>query len=150
RRMQPLWPLLYRTLTIAASPLVRRYLDTRCRQGKEDRDRLPERFGVASAARPPGRLIWIHAASVGEAHSVLGLIDRILTQRTAIELLITTGTVASARLLAGRLPPRVRHQFVPVDLPRAVDRFLDHWRPDLAIWVESELWPNLVLGAHCQ
>ena len=66
----------------------------------------------------------------------------------AIEVLMTTGTVASARLLAERLPHRARHQFVPVDLPHAVERFLDHWRPDLAIWVESELWPNLVLATR--
>jgi 3-deoxy-D-manno-octulosonic-acid transferase len=79
---------------------------------------------------------------------VLALIERIITQRSGLEVLLTTGTVASARLLAGRLPSRVRHQFVPVDLPNAVDRFLDHWRPDLAIWVESELWPNLVLGTR--
>jgi 3-deoxy-D-manno-octulosonic-acid transferase len=140
------WPLSYRVVTAAATPLVRRYLDARCRQGKEDRARLAERFGVAGAPRPAGKLVWLHAASVGEAHSVLALIERILAQRPGIELLITTGTVASARLLSGRLPPRARHQFVPVDLPRAVEAFLDHWRPDLAIWVESELWPNLVLA----
>lgn len=146
--MPAIWPSFYRALTAAASPLVRRYLDRRCRQGKEDRERLPERFGIASAARPAGKLIWIHAASVGEAHSVLALADRILAQRPGIELLMTTGTVASARLLERWLPPRARHQFAPVDLPRAVERFLAHWRPDLAIWVESELWPNLVLATH--
>ena len=142
------WPFVYRSVMAAASPLVRRYLDARCRQGKEDRERLAERYGIACAARPAGKLIWVHAASVGEAQSVLGLIDRIVLQRPAVELLMTTGTVASARLLAGRLPAQVRHQFVPVDLPRAVERFLDHWRPDLAIWVESELWPNLVLATR--
>lgn len=146
--MQSAWPLLYRTLTAAAPPLVRRYLDARCRQGKEDCARLGERFGMAGATRPAGKLVWVHAASVGEAHSVLALIERILAQLPGIELLITTGTVASARLLAGRLPSRARHQFVPVDLPRAVEGFLDHWRPDLAIWVESELWPNLVLATR--
>jgi 3-deoxy-D-manno-octulosonic-acid transferase len=143
-----LWPALYRTLTAAAAPLVALYLNVRCRRGKEDRERLGERFGIASTARPPGPLVWVHAASVGEASSVLALIERILAERPAIELLITTGTVAAARLVEGRLPPRARHQFVPVDLPRAVERFLDHWRPDLAIWVESELWPNLVLATH--
>src|SRR5204862_7755396 len=73
---------------------------------------------------------------------------RILAERAACERLLTTGTVAAARLLEPQMPERMRHQFVPVDLPRAVDRFLDHWRPDLAIWVESELWPNLVLAAR--
>ena len=143
-----MWPRLYRAVTAAAAPIVGRYLERRCRQGREDRARLAERLGVASAARPGGRLVWVHAASVGEAHSVLALIERMLAQRPGIEVLMTTGTVASARLLEGRLPERARHQYVPVDLPRAVERFLDHWRPDLAIWVESELWPNLVLAAR--
>jgi 3-deoxy-D-manno-octulosonic-acid transferase len=140
------WPALYRAVAGAASPLVGRYLKSRARRGKEDSARLGERLGLTSAARPAGRLVWVHAASVGEAQSVLALVNRMLAERPGIEALMTTGTVASARLLADRLPPRGRHQFVPVDLPGAVDRFLDHWRPDLAIWVESELWPNLLLA----
>src|SRR5579862_604936 len=143
-----LWPALYRLLTAAAAPLVKLYLDARCRHGKEDPERLGERLGIASAPRPPAPLVWVHAASIGEANSVMALIERILAERPGMELLITTGTVAAARLLEGRLPHRARHQFVPVDLPRAVERFLDYWRPDLAIWVESELWPNLVLATH--
>jgi 3-deoxy-D-manno-octulosonic-acid transferase len=143
-----LWPALYRSLTAAAAPLVARYLNARCRRGKEDGARLGERFGIASAARPPAPLIWLHAASVGEASSVLALVERLVAERPPIEILMTTGTVAAARLLQSRLPPRTRHQFVPVDLPAAVERFLDHWRPDLAIWVESELWPNLLLATQ--
>lgn len=139
-------PWAYRAGTTAATPLVRYYLRLRAQRGKEDRERIAERYGIASADRPGGTLIWIHAASVGEAHSVLALIGRITEQRPGVEILLTTGTVASARLLIRRMPNRVRHQFVPVDLPRAVRHFLDHWQPDLAIWVESELWPNLVLG----
>jgi 3-deoxy-D-manno-octulosonic-acid transferase len=141
-------PVAYRAATTAAAALVRCYLRARARRGKEDRVRLDERYGIAGIARPTGKLIWVHAASVGEAISVLALIERIIARHPDIEFLLTTGTVASARLLAERLPRRVRHQYVPVDLPRAVERFLDHWRPDLAIWVESELWPNLVLGTH--
>jgi 3-deoxy-D-manno-octulosonic-acid transferase len=143
-----IWPALYRSLTAAAAPLVVRYLNQRCRRGKEDGARLGERFGVASASRPSAPLVWVHAASVGESSSVLALIERILTDRPQIEILMTTGTVAAARLVQSRLPERARHQFVPVDVPRAVERFLDHWHPDLAIWVESELWPNLVLATH--
>jgi 3-deoxy-D-manno-octulosonic-acid transferase len=146
--MAGFWPNLYRALTVAAGPLVARYLDARSRQGKEDAARLGERFGIASAERPAGALLWVHAASVGEAASVLAMLERILAERPAIEVLMTTGTVSAARLLGDRLPERARHQFVPVDLPRAVERFLDFWRPDLAIWVESELWPNLILAAR--
>jgi 3-deoxy-D-manno-octulosonic-acid transferase len=92
--------------------------------------------------------VWVHAASVGEATSVLSLMQRIIEERPGVTILATTGTVAAARLLETRLPEGVRHQFVPIDLPKPVERFLDHWRPDLAIWIESELWPNLVLATH--
>src|SRR5579872_6074202 len=139
------WPAFYRALTTAAAPLIGRYLEARCRRGKEDASRLAERFGIASATRPHSPLLWLHAASVGEANSVLALIERVIRERPGLAVLITTGTVTSARLVAPRLPPRALHHYVPVDLPGAVARFLDHWRPDFAVWVESELWPNLVL-----
>jgi len=141
-------PALYRALTAAAAPFVLLYLKRRQRQGKEDRARLGERLGIASRPRPQRPLVWVHTASVGEATSVLALIERVLEQQPGLELLITTGTVAAAHLIETRLPRGARQQFVPVDLPRAVNRFLDHWRPDLAVWVESELWPNLVLATH--
>ncbi len=136
---------LYQASTTALGPLVALYLARRMAHGKEDRDRFSERQGVASHARPPGPLVWVHAASNGEAVSMLSLIDRLLVERPALSVLVTTGTVTSARLLAHRLPAdRAWHQYVPVDRPAYVRRFLDHWRPDLALWVESELWPNLI------
>lgn len=141
-------PALYRGATMALTPFVRAYLSWRRRQGKEDPARLGERLGIIGASRPPGPLVWIHAASVGEAVSVLGLIERLRQERPRLGLLMTTGTVAAARLLENRLAPGVLHQFVPIDLPRAVERFLDHWHPNLALWVESELWPNLVLATR--
>jgi 3-deoxy-D-manno-octulosonic-acid transferase len=143
-------PLLYRALTRPLSPLVLLYLERRRRRGKEDGARLRERRGYAGSARPPGPLVWIHAASVGEATAMLRLIELLLQTRPEIEILVTTGTVASARLLETRLPAGARHHFVPVDLPAWIERFLDHWRPDLALWVESELWPNLVLATHAR
>jgi 3-deoxy-D-manno-octulosonic-acid transferase len=138
-------PTLYRGLTAAATPLVISYLKSRRRHGKEDAERFGERLGVPGRPRPKAPLVWVHAASIGEATSVLALIERMLEERPELEILITTGTVAAARLLEPRLPAGAQHQFVPADLPGAVARFLDHWRPDLALWVESELWPNLVL-----
>jgi 3-deoxy-D-manno-octulosonic-acid transferase len=141
-------PSLYRGLTAAAAPLVVTYLKARRRRGKEDELRFAERLGVPGCRRPDAPLVWVHAASIGEATSVLALIERMLEQRPGLEILLTTGTVAAARLLEPRLPRGARHQFVPADLPGAVARFLDHWRPDLAVWVESELWPNLVLMTH--
>jgi 3-deoxy-D-manno-octulosonic-acid transferase len=139
----------YRRLTTLIGPLLPLYLAGRRARGKEDRVRFGERLGRAGAARPPGPLVWMHAASVGEAVSLLSLIDRLSRERPTLNLLVTTGTVTSARLLESRLPAsQARHQFVPVDRPLYVRRFLDHWRPDLAIWVESELWPNLVAATQ--
>ena len=143
-------PLLYRAVTWPLAPLAIVYLNRRRKQGKEDARRFRERQGVPSAARPKAVLLWIHAASVGEATAVLALIERLLQTRPILEILVTTGTVTSAQLLETRLPRRARHQFVPADLPRWITRFLDHWRPDLAVWVESELWPNLILATHAR
>lgn len=135
---------LYRAATWAAGPLIRRYLDRRLAAGREDPARLRERLGEASRPRPEGPLVWLHAASVGESLSMLTLIDRLRRERPEITLLMTSGTVTSAQLLAERLPEGVIHQFVPVDRMVWVRRFLDHWRPDLVLWVESEFWPNLL------
>jgi 3-deoxy-D-manno-octulosonic-acid transferase len=142
---------VYRGLTALLGPLVVFYLAGRRLRGKEDRARFGERLGRAGRERPPGPLVWLHAASVGEAASLLALIDRLSRDRPALNILVTTGTVSSARLLESRLPPgRARHQFVPVDRPSYVKRFLDHWRPDIAIWVYSELWPNLVAATQAR
>lgn len=131
----------YRAVTRCATPLLPRYLARRAARGKEIADRLGERFGIAGAARPEGRLVWVHAASMGETMSVLALIDR-LAEATSV--LLTTGTVTSAQLAGARA--RAIHQFVPLDAPRHVARFLDHWRPDTAVFVESEIWPNMLTG----
>ena len=142
---------LYRALTTLVGPLVILYLLRRMARGKEDRARFSERRGNAGRARPEGPLVWVHAASIGEAVSMLALLDEIVATHPALSVLVTTGTVTSARLLATRLPEgRAFHQYVPVDRPAYVRRFLDHWRPDLALWVESELWPNLVTATQAR
>jgi 3-deoxy-D-manno-octulosonic-acid transferase len=142
---------LYRALTTVLGPLVILYLLRRMARGKEDRARFAERRGNAGRGRPEGPLVWVHAASIGEAVSMLALIDEIVATHPALSVLVTTGTVTSARLLATRLPEgRAFHQYVPVDRPAYVRRFLDHWRPDLALWVESELWPNLVMATQAR
>jgi 3-deoxy-D-manno-octulosonic-acid transferase len=141
---------IYRAATTLGAPLIHFWLGRRQRMGREDAARANERTGVASTPRPAGRLVWLHAASVGESLSVLSLIERLTATRPDLTLLVTTGTVTSAALMAERLPARAIHQYVPVDRPAWVRRFIDHWRPDLALWVESEFWPNLLteIGAR--
>lgn len=135
----------YRLATRAVGPLVPSLLSQRLKRGKEDAKRLCEREGVSQVPRPDGCLIWIHAASVGESLSILPLVKQLLTARDDLHVLITTGTVTSAALMAERLPERAIHQFVPLDHPAYCRRFLDHWRPDVGVWVESEFWPNLIM-----
>lgn len=142
---------IYQTLTIILSPLIRIYLFRRKLRGKEDPARFNERLGKPTIQRPNGKLIWIHGASVGEAISILPLINLLSEKYQDAHFLITTGTVTSANLLENKLPPRTIHQYVPVDILPYVKRFLQHWQPDLALWVESELWPNLIseVGKIC-
>ena len=135
----------YRLLTSAALPLVPRLIARRVKRGKEHPARIGERRGETSVVRPPGPLIWVHGASVGELLSAIPLIERIRARNFAV--LVTSGTITSAGIAAQRLPPGVIHQFAPFDLPQFVTRFLDHWKPDLALLVESDLWPNLILAA---
>jgi len=134
----------YRALTWAAGPLIHRYMQRRLNAGREDPQRFRERFGDASATRPNGPLVWLHASSVGESLSMLSLIKRLRRERPEVVILMTSGTVSSARILENRLPPGVIHQFVPVDRMSWVRRFLDHWQPDLVLWVESEFWPGVL------
>lgn len=142
--------LAYRAATTALHPFAPALLRRRARAGKEDPGRLAERLGRASRPRPPGPLAWLHGASVGESLSLLPLVARLQTARPDLRLLVTSGTATSAELLARRLPPGVPHQFVPLDTPPAVARFLDHWRPDLVVLAESDLWPNLLAGAKAR
>ncbi len=136
--------LAYRAATGLMTPLLPVYLAHRRRHGREDPARLGERRGHAGAARPSGPLIWFHGASIGETASVLPLIDRLAAMRPDATVLATSVTKTSAALLARRLPHCAIHQYYPMDKAAWVRRFLDHWRPDLALWIESELWPNML------
>ena len=140
-------PTLYRFATSLLGVVLPLWLRRRVGQGKEDPARVLERFGKPSADRPPGQLVWLHGASVGETQMLRPLIDRLLEtpDRT---VLLTSGTVTSAELLAAQLPPRAIHQYLPADTPRATARFIAHWRPDLCVLAESELWPNLIRTAR--
>jgi len=137
---------LYENATRAARPLLESILQLRVRRGKEDPARLPERMGKPSRPRPPGKLIWIHAASVGEAQSALILIESMAKYAPEAHILVTTGTLTSAAQMERRLPAFAFHQFIPLDHPVWVENFMDHWKPDLVLWMESELWPNALLS----
>jgi len=148
--MRPTPIVFYGLLTGLLEPFAPAVLRRRAARGKEDRTRLGERLGHASAPRPAGHVVWLHGVSVGEATSILPLVAALRARRPDIVLLVTSGTITAAEMLARRLPPGVIHQYLPVDTPRAVRRFLDHWRPALAVFVESELWPNLLMEAYAR
>ncbi|HEX3920184.1 MAG TPA: glycosyltransferase N-terminal domain-containing protein [Caulobacteraceae bacterium] len=144
---RPFSLIVYRAAAGLAAPLAGPLLKARARRGKEDPERLGERLGHASAPRPDGPVVWMHGASVGESVSLLPLIAWLRTERPDIGLVVTSGTRASAEILARRLPAGAIHQYAPIDTPGAVGRFLAHWRPGLGVFAESELWPNLILAA---
>jgi 3-deoxy-D-manno-octulosonic-acid transferase len=138
---------LYRAATGLAEPFAPLILGDRVKRGKEDPARLGERLGRAARPRPEGPLAWFHGASVGESLSLLPVIERLRRERPDVAVLATAGTTTAAELLGRRLPEGAFHQYIPLDAPGAARRFLDHWRPDLVVFAESDLWPNLLLGA---
>jgi 3-deoxy-D-manno-octulosonic-acid transferase len=141
---------LYLAASRRGGGVARRCLERRRAEGKEDAARIAERMGKASIPRPDGQLIWFHAASVGEAASLLEMLRRLAQARPDLNCLVTTGTVTSAQFLAERLPETCMHQFSPLDIVPWVGRFLDHWRPDAAVFTESELWPATLCEAHAR
>ena len=150
---------LWRAAGRLAAPLLPLWLARRARRGKEFPARLGERRGIAGLARPEGKLLWLHAASVGESLSALPLLAGLREARPKLSVLVTTATVTSARLLAQRLggplaapdlsgalpaSPWALHQLAPLDVAPWCGRFLDRWRPDAAVFVESEIWPAML------
>jgi 3-deoxy-D-manno-octulosonic-acid transferase len=135
----------YRRLSAAVALLAPALIKRRLKLGKEDPARIGERRGMSRDTRPHGPLVWIHGASVGEVLAAAALIERL--RALNIRILLTSGTVTSASIVAKRFPADIIHQYVPYDSPRYVARFLDHWRPSLALFIESDLWPNLILSS---
>src|SRR5450432_544801 len=141
----PMTLRVYQRLSSAMLPLAPALIKRRLQQGKEDPARIGERRGMSKDVRPHGPLVWIHGASVGEVLAAVGLIEKL--RALNIRILLTSGTVTSAAIVAKRFPADIIHQYVPYDSPRYVARFLDHWRPSLALFIESDLWPNLILSS---
>lgn len=133
---------IYRILLFAAAPFLVALVYVRALRGHEEKPHLKERWGKASLLRPPGRIVWVHAASVGEMQSIQPLINRMLEQNDDLHCLITTVTMTAARLVRRKKNPRILHQYAPLDRQGWITRFLNHWQPGACIWVESEFWPN--------
>lgn len=136
---------IYNTLIRFLYPIaINRYIEKRKKNGKEDLKRFNERIGRPSKPRPEGKLIWMHGASVGESISMLPLIQRLLEIFPDAHIMVTTGTLTSAEVMAKRLPERAFHQYLPLENPVYATRFIKHWRPDIALWFESEFWPAML------
>ena len=136
---------IYLFITRYLEFLISGVLKYRLLIGKEDKDRVLERKGIYKVKRPEGQLIWFNAASVGEVLSILQLIRLLSEKNKNLNFLITSTTLTSARMIANVIPKNCQHQFSPLDTFRATKSFLTHWKPNLAIFVESELWPRLLL-----
>ncbi|KAK4478705.1 hypothetical protein RD792_014202 [Penstemon davidsonii] len=138
---------IYRALTYGLSPLIRLHLRWRKFRGREHPFRWRERLGRPSAHRPTGHLIWFHAVSLGEGLATIPLIKCCLEKRPDVTVLMTTTTTSAFEVIKNKLPSNVIYQFAPLDIPAAMDAFLHYWRPNAVMLMESELWPNLVMGA---
>jgi 3-deoxy-D-manno-octulosonic-acid transferase len=135
----------YLGLTAMAAPLAAPWLRRRLARGREHGDRWPEKLGQGMAARPEGQVIWLHAVGVGEVLALSGLIGALADRLPRARFLVTSSALSSAQVFAQQAPPRTQHQFLPLDLPGPVGRFLSHWRPSLSVWAEQDLWPRLVV-----
>ncbi|WP_232236846.1 3-deoxy-D-manno-octulosonic acid transferase [Thiosulfatihalobacter marinus] len=140
------YALAARALPLLAAPVLRR----RLKRGKEDPARWREKLGEPTASRPRGTLVWLHAVGLGEVLALRGLIAAMARQQPGLSFLVTSTARSSAQVMAANLPPDTQHQFLPLDAPQYIARFLDHWRPDLSIWSEQDLWPNAICASHAR
>lgn len=140
-------PMLRLVLGVGAvlQPLARPLLKRRLARGKEDPDRWREKLGETDALRLDGPLVWLHGVGVGEVMALRGLIVSLSLARPDLNFLVTSSARSSGAVFAKNLPPRTQHQYLPLDLPSPVAAFLDHWKPDVAVWSDQEVWPRLAV-----
>ena len=139
--------LLYKAISFILYPIYRYVIiPNRVTAGKEDPHRFKEKFGYTKTDCGAKPVVWFHAASVGESLSLLKLVQGIIMKYPNLQILITTGTVTSAKMVKERFPDTIIHQFAPLDFAPCINRFLNHWQPKLCILVESEFWPNTILS----
>ena len=135
---------LYRAITTLIEPFLGQHLKKRLQRGKEHPSRWREKQGFSVTARPNGKLIWLNAVGLGEVMALRGLIIALHNRDPELKFLVTSSTLVSAETFAKNLPPNTLHQFLPLDSPAYTRRFLDHWKPNLALWSEQDIWPGLV------
>ncbi len=136
--------IAYKIISYLLYPFIPIYLNSRIKQKKEIKERINERYGKSSVARKNGEIVWIHAASIGESLSILPVVNELKKNNRIDQILVTTGTTSSARILKNKLKDNASHQFIPLDIPIYIKRFLNYWTPSLVIFVESEIWPNFI------
>ena len=137
----------YKFITFFFYPFAPVYLYFRKIRKKEDSIRYKEKLAKINIERGEGFLIWFHVASIGEAMSILPLIDGCIKEKKINRILITSITLSSGKILEKRFNnnPKINHQFLPLDIISLINKFLDHWKPNLSIFIDSEIWPNLIL-----
>ena len=137
----------YKFITFFFYPFAPIYLHFRKIRKKEDSIRYKEKLAKINIERGEGFLIWFHVASVGEAMSILPLIDGCIKEKKINRILITSITLSSGKILEKRFNnnPKINHQFLPLDIISLINKFLNHWKPNLSIFIDSEIWPNLIL-----
>lgn len=123
-------------------------LRRRLARGKEDPARWVEKLGQPTQERPEGQIIWLHAVGLGEVLALRALIAALSRAAPEVSFLVTSSARSSAQVLADNLPRRTIHQYLPLDAPRYLARFLDHWRPALSVWAEQEIWPGAVVASQ--
>jgi len=140
----------YWLTSLIYQPFAPIHLLYRKSKGKELADRYREKLGFYSIKRPSGKLIWFHVASIGELNSIIPVIKALSESDKKLYFLITSVTVSSSKVFARTNLLRTIHQFAPLDCPSFVKRFIEYWKPNLGIFVDSELWPNLLATASTQ
>lgn len=138
---------IYKFISILIYPFIKLLLLKRVANKKEDPDRYLEKLGYTDIIRPSGKIIWFHAASIGEFNAILPIIRSISSNSPSLNILVTTVTLTAAKIAKDNLPKNAIHQFAPLDCYNIIKKFIDYWKPDLTIWTESEFWPNMLVLA---
>ena len=129
-------------LILLISPLI---LVIRFFKGKEDLVRFKEKVGFFNKKKKAGNLIWFHGASVGELQSIVPLIEKLEKNKSIKQILVTSNTLSSSKVIKINKFNKVIHQFFPIDSNFLIKKFLNYWKPSKALFIDSEFWPNTIM-----